>query len=273
MEPIIQWLGDRQAWMALAAVLLFGGAEVLAAAPGAVRRHGARWAGNLTLYLSGVAAALALTPALIVLRDGADRLAPFPHLSELGLPIWAQVFLAVLLIDLIAYLTHLLSHQAPPLWRLHRTHHADQVVDASTAVRHHPAEVLWVTALQLSLFAVLGLPWVAAVIYGIAMTGLQAAQHSTMRLPEPADRALRLVFVTPGMHRVHHSERLDEGNSNFGQLLSVWDRLFGTYVRRQSAERTEMTLGVEGFEPGAGVWRPLLEPLRSTQYKRAASGG
>ena len=117
-------------------------------------------------------------------------------------------------------------------------------------------------AVTLLVFAVLGVPLLVILAYGLITTLWQFVTHADVRLPEPIDRALRLVVVTPGMHRVHHSVRMDEGNSNFGMVLSIWDRLFSTYRRRPAAERAGMVLGVAGEDVAPTLAALLADPIR-----------
>lgn len=220
-----------------------------------------RWFAHAALFLIGFGLVFVAAPFIYKGADWVQGALHFPPLTGLGLPAWLLVLISFLLIDLLAYLTHALFHGAPWLWRLHRAHHSDAVMDASTGVRHHPVEALVSAAFQLTVFAILGVPLLVILAYGLITTLWQFVTHADVRLPEPIDRALRLVVVTPGMHRVHHSVRMDEGNSNFGMVLSVWDRLFGTYRRRPAAERAGMALGIEG-EGAPNLTALLADPLR-----------
>lgn len=226
------------------------------------RPRGRRWFANGTLFLIGFGLVFMASPLILMGAAWVQGALRFPPLIGLGLPAWLLVLVSFLLIDLLAYLSHALFHGAPWLWRLHRAHHSDVVMDASTGVRHHPAEALVSAALQVTIFAILGVPLLVILAYGLIATLWQFVTHADVRLPEPVDRALRLVVVTPGMHRVHHSLRMDEGNSNFGMVLSVWDRLFGTYRRRPMDERAGMALGVEGDAGAPKLAVLLADPLR-----------
>lgn len=221
-----------------------------------------RWVVNLLLFVVGFGAVALLAPWIQQLAVVVDRFIPFPPLVAMDLPVWLLVIVSFLLIDLLAYLSHLAFHAVPLLWRLHRTHHSDQLMDASTGVRHHPLEAIVGGVAQLCILAVLGVPLLVIMGYGVMVGIWQFVTHMDVALPEPIDRVARLVVVTPGMHRVHHSVRMDEGNSNFGMILSIWDRMFGTYRRRVANERPMMPIGVEGFTPGSGVLGSLQEPFR-----------
>lgn len=252
-------------WQLLLTALAFvalAGVETLFPLSIDQRPRARRWFANAALFLIGFGVVFLASPLMLQGAAWVRGVLHFPPLTGLGLPAWLLVVVSFLLIDLLAYLTHALFHGAPWLWRLHRAHHSDVVVDASTGVRHHPVESLVGAAIQLMIFSVLGVPLLVVLAYGLITTLWQFVTHADVRLPEPIDRALRLVVVTPGMHRVHHSVRMDEGNSNFGMVLSVWDRLFGTYRRRPAAERAGMALGVEGDVGGASLPALLADPLR-----------
>lgn len=245
------------------AVALFLFAALEGAIP--VRREGAdrarRWLVNLILYGLGFALAWAVSPAVMAMAGWVQKTLHFPPLVEMGLPNWLLVLITLLVVDFVAYLSHVAFHGLPILWRVHKVHHADPFMDSTTGVRHHPLEALISVALQLSLFAILGLPLLVVLAYGAFSGVWQFFAHSNIRLPEPLDRLMRLVLITPGMHRVHHSVRMEEGNSNFGMVLSVWDRLFGTYRRRPVSERAEMALGLDDPKTRGGLFAMLVLPF------------
>ena len=134
-------------------------------------------------------------------------------------------------LDFSAYVAHVLLHKVPFAWRFHRVHHSDEAVDVTTAFRQHPGETLWRVLWQLPAILLLGLPLSTVAVY-LALSAVNAQlEHANLRVPEPLDRLLRLLFVTPNMHKVHHSRLQPETDSNYANIFSVWDRLFGTYTR------------------------------------------
>jgi sterol desaturase/sphingolipid hydroxylase (fatty acid hydroxylase superfamily) len=185
-------------------------------------------------------------------------------LNAASMPGWAAIPLAVALLDLVIYLQHVLFHAVPALWRLHRMHHADLELDATTGVRFHPVEIVLSMVLKLAVVAALGTPAVAVLIFELLLNATSVFNHANVRIPARADRILRWMVVTPDMHRVHHSIETGETNSNFGFNLPWWDRLFGTYRAQPAAGHEAMTIGIAQFRDPSELRldRMLLQPLR-----------
>jgi sterol desaturase/sphingolipid hydroxylase (fatty acid hydroxylase superfamily) len=154
--------------------------------------------------------------------------------------------MAVVAMDFVIWLQHVMLHAVPILWRLHRVHHADLDFDLTTGTRFHPIEIAASTLLKFAAILVLGPPVLAVVLFEVLLNATSLFNHSNMRLPAALDRALRWIVVTPDMHRVHHSVEDDETNSNFGFNLPWWDRLFGTYRASPRGGHEAMTLGIHG---------------------------
>jgi sterol desaturase/sphingolipid hydroxylase (fatty acid hydroxylase superfamily) len=223
-----------------------------------------RWPGNLgVVALDAVLVRLvfpvtAVGLALVMEERG------WGLLNATGAPAWAAIPLAVVLLDLAIYLQHVLFHAVPPLWRLHRMHHADLELDATTGVRFHPVEIVLSMALKLAVVAALGAPAVAVLIFEMLLNATSVFNHANVGIPARADRILRWMVVTPDMHRVHHSVETGETNSNFGFNLPWWDRLFRTYRAQPAAGHEKMTIGIAQFRDPAELRldRMLLQPLR-----------
>ena len=159
--------------------------------------------------------------------------------------------------DFVIYLQHLLVHAAPTLWRLHRVHHADLDYDVTTGARFHPVEIILSMLIKFATIAVLGPPVVAVVIFEVLLNALAMFNHGNVRLPLALDRVLRFIIVTPDMHRVHHSVEDNEANSNFGFNLSLWDRIFGTYIDQPRDGHESMTIGIHHYHDLKQVaWLP-----------------
>jgi sterol desaturase/sphingolipid hydroxylase (fatty acid hydroxylase superfamily) len=186
-------------------------------------------------------------------------------LNHFQAPFWAAVPLAVIAMDFVIWLQHVVVHAVPVLWRLHRVHHADPDYDLTTGARFHPIEIVLSMLIKIATIAVLGPPVLAVLIFEVVLNAAAMFNHGNIRLPVPLDRVLRRVIVTPDMHRVHHSVEEDETNSNFGFNLPWWDRLFGTYREQARAGQLGMTIGLRGHTDPREVARldgMLLMPFR-----------
>jgi sterol desaturase/sphingolipid hydroxylase (fatty acid hydroxylase superfamily) len=210
-------------------------------------RRPARWFSNLGLVALDTLAVRFLVPlgAVGVAVLAAER--GWGLFNNVALPGWLAVALSVVALDLAIYLQHLMFHAVPLLWRLHMVHHADLDFDATTGVRFHTLEVLLSLLIKMATVVLLGAPALGVVAFEVLLNATSLFNHGNVRLPAGLDRVLRLVVVTPEMHRVHHSVHPRETNSNFGFNLPWWDYLFGTY-RAQPADGHEgMTVGLSQF--------------------------
>lgn len=223
-----------------------------------------RWTNNLALVVLDT---LILRLAFPVLAVGLALTAGergWGLLNAVAAPAWLAVPAAIVLLDLAIYLQHVLFHAVPALWRLHRMHHADLEFDVTTGLRFHPVEIVLSMAIKLAVVAALGAPAVAVLLFEVLLNATAMFNHANVRLPARLDRVLRLIVVTPDMHRVHHSVIPAETNSNFGFNLPWWDRLLGTYRAAPAAGHTGMTIGLRAFRDRRELWldRMLLQPLR-----------
>jgi sterol desaturase/sphingolipid hydroxylase (fatty acid hydroxylase superfamily) len=184
-------------------------------------------------------------------------------LAGSALPGVPKIVIGVLLVDAIQYLLHRASHAIPLLWRMHQVHHADTAFDVTTSVRHHPLEVVALAALTLMLCAALGMPLVSLLFYAVLQLVHTAFCHANVEIPLHWDRRLRRVMVTPDMHRVHHSERMDEGNSNFAMVFPWWNHLMGTYCAQPALGHEDMVLGLAHDNDARpdGFLRALSQPF------------
>ena len=162
-------------------------------------------------------------------------------------PLWLAVLLSVAAMDFFIWLQHVMVHAIPVLWRLHRVHHADLDFDVTTGARFHTLEILLSMLIKFAVIMLLGPPVVAIVIFEVVLNATAMFNHSNVRIPPHLDSLLRLLVVTPDMHRVHHSVADDETNSNFGFNLPWWDRLFGTYRAQPRGGHETMTIGIHTF--------------------------
>lgn len=179
-------------------------------------------------------------------------------------PGWVVVLVSIVVLDLVIYLQHVMFHAVPALWRLHRMHHADLEFDVTTGLRFHPIEILLSMVIKLAVVMALGPPAVAVLIFEVLLNATAMFNHSNVRFPTFVDRVLRLIVVTPDMHRVHHSTRPEETNSNFGFNLPWWDWLLGTYKAQPKAGHEGMSIGIEQFRTTRDLWidRMLIQPVK-----------
>ena len=182
-------------------------------------------------------------------------------LNQLGWGPLAKVLVSVVLLDLIFFGNHWVNHHVPLLWRFHRAHHSDLDLDVSTGLRFHLGEVLVSTAVKGVSIAALGVPPLGFIISEMALLAAAQFQHSNLSLPKYLETPIRMFLVTPYMHWIHHSRRPREHNSNFGTMLSAWDRLFGTYF--MDIRREEIKLGLDEYSSldRVGILRFYLMPL------------
>lgn len=221
-----------------------------------------RWANNLGLVIFNsfilrlIFPAAAVGVAVFAAEQGWGLLNYF----EIAFPL--AVLLSVVAMDFIIYLQHVLVHAVPALWRLHRVHHADLDFDVTTGARFHTIEIILSMLIKFATIVVLGPPVVAVVIFEVVLNAMAMFNHSNVRLPLGLDRVLRLIVVTPDMHRVHHSTEDNEANSNFGFNLSLWDHLFGTYIAQPRAGHEGMTIGIHTYrDPKQVSWLPGMLAL------------
>ena len=210
-------------------------------------RRAQRWPHNLSLVGIGTLSVRAVAPAGLV---GAALLAETRHWGVcrvLDVPPVVAWTGSVLALDLAIYAQHVAMHKVPWLWRLHRVHHADVDVDVTTGVRFHPLEFLLSLGLKAGTVIAIGAPAGAVVLFEVLLNASSMFNHANLRLPAAADRVIRLLVVTPDMHRVHHSMDRQEADHNYGFNVPWWDRLFGTYRREPLHPHESMPLGVASF--------------------------
>jgi sterol desaturase/sphingolipid hydroxylase (fatty acid hydroxylase superfamily) len=180
-----------------------------------------------------------------------------------------------LLLDLMRYAIHRCEHAVPLFWRFHALHHSDPDVDVTTSVRHHPVEYVLASAVYWLAVMVLDVPAVVVLSHSLAVFGTTAIQHGNIRLPSGLERWLQSVLVTPDMHRIHHSVVFEQANSNYGAVLSIWDRLFGSLTRLTRREHERIVFGVSELPPRECL-KPsamLLTPWRLARAARATARG
>jgi len=206
-----------------------------------------RWTSNLGIVALNSGLLRLLFPAAAVGVAVFAQQRGWGLLNYAEVPSWFAVVAGVVALDLAIYLQHVMFHAVPVLWRLHRMHHADLDFDVTTGARFHPIEIILSMLMKFGTIAALGPPALAVIVFEVLLNATSMFNHSNVRVPLGLDRLLRLVVVTPDMHRVHHSIEDEETNSNFGFNLPWWDRLLGTYRDQPRAGHTAMTIGIRGF--------------------------
>jgi sterol desaturase/sphingolipid hydroxylase (fatty acid hydroxylase superfamily) len=227
------------------------------------------------LALTGITFALnAVLTAFLVMVLARLEARDLGLLRALALPAWATLATAIAALDLATWLCHYAMHRVPLFWRFHRVHHADPLVDVTTSIRQHPGETV-LRALFLAAFAVpLGVGSVAFALYRTLGVTNALLEHANLRVPRRLDSWLSLLVVTPNAHKVHHSRRAVQTDTNFGNLLSLFDRGFGLFT--PSAQGIAVECGLDGFDdPAHQTLAALLRaPLRMrAREPRAAEPG
>jgi sterol desaturase/sphingolipid hydroxylase (fatty acid hydroxylase superfamily) len=221
--------------------------EVVAPRRARLHSHSVRWTANLGLVVLNTVLVRLLFPFAAVAFATLAAQRGWGLLNNLDLPQWLALLLAVAAMDFAIWLQHVMVHAVPVLWRLHQVHHADPDYDVTTGARFHPLEIILSMLIKFSVIAVLGAPAAAVLVFEVLLNATAMFNHGNVKLPAGVDAPLRLLLVTPDMHRVHHSTDNAEANSNFGFNLSLWDRLFGTYRPTARLTQESMQIGVAGL--------------------------
>jgi sterol desaturase/sphingolipid hydroxylase (fatty acid hydroxylase superfamily) len=210
-----------------------------------------RWVTNLSIVVLGAVTIRLLFGAGAVggALMAADR--GWGLLNQIHWPMWVEVLIAVVLLDLVLYFQHVMFHAVPLFWRFHMMHHADLDCDVTTGLRFHPIEVAFSMVIKLATVAFLGPSLTAVVMFEVLLNATSMFNHSNIRMSPSVDGTLRWLVVTPDMHRIHHSMVPRETNTNFGFNLPWWDRLLGTYRAQPDAGHDNMALGLEQYRDPA----------------------
>ncbi len=232
-----------------------------------------RWGGNLGIVVLNTITVRLLFPILAVGAAVWAEQKGWGLFNLLALPGWLEVAAAAALLDMVVYWQHRLFHVIPLLWRMHRMHHADLDFDVTTALRFHPFEIVLSMLIKLVAVLVLGPAALAVLIFEVLLNGTAMFNHGNVRLSLGLDRWLRLLVVTPDMHRVHHSIDGREYNSNFGFNLPWWDHLFGSYRDQPAAGHAGMRIGLRAYSGKicANLIWMLVLPFRPLQVESQRS--
>jgi sterol desaturase/sphingolipid hydroxylase (fatty acid hydroxylase superfamily) len=215
------------------------------------------FASNWILASIAATAALAWRPAGLMARS--------------GWPLWAATIAGIVVLDFsIGYLSHRAMHMWGPMWRFHQIHHNDPFVDVTTTYRTHPVETAWRFLFSIVPVWLLGIPAQAVVIQRLLQATNGILEHANIRLAPALDRVLSLVFVTPNVHKMHHSRRIDETNSNYANLTTIYDRLLGTFTPAERA--ATVVYGLDDTDPAVAASFPRLMalPFRRDEHAPAS---
>lgn len=223
-----------------------------------------RWPSNIGISLLNQVVIRLCLPATAIALAMLGEQQGWGLFSQLTLAPWVELLAAVLILDLVIYWQHRLYHMVPVLWRFHRMHHADVEFDVSTGIRFHPLSVLLSAAIKLGTIFLIGPAPLAVLIFEVLLNATSLFNHSNLGIPRGVDRILRLLVVTPDMHRVHHSSAPDETNRNFGFNFPWWDRMFRSYRAQPAQGHQHMEVGLATFrqEPESRLDRMLTQPFR-----------
>lgn len=233
-----------------------------------------RWSNNLGVVVIDTILVRLTFPILAVQLAAMSETQGWGLFNIIEAPAWIVFLVSLLVLDLAIYLQHVMFHAVPALWRLHRMHHSDLEFDVSTGLRFHPVEILVSMGIKLAVVAALGPPALAVLVFEVLLNATSMFNHSNIRIPMRFDRLLRLVLVTPDMHRVHHSIHPSETNSNFGFTLPWWDRLLGTYKAQPRDDHESMVIGIDQFRTlrDLRLDQLLIQPLRGRASRYPIDG-
>ncbi len=220
-----------------------------------------RWFTNIAIVVADTLTLRLLFPILAVGVAGIATAKGWGLFALVDLPFWFEVVVSAILLDLAIYGQHVASHKVPMLWLVHRMHHADRDIDVTTGARFHPVEIVLSMLYKFVVIILLGAPALAVFIFEVLLNGSAMFNHANWRMPLGLDKIVRTVFVTPDMHRVHHSIHQRETDSNYGFNLSIWDRMFGTYIEQPQDGHDAMTIGLKPYQdskPSNFLWCLLL---------------
>jgi len=218
---------------------------------------------NLLLFVFNTVLMRLLIPLTLVSIAVWSQQQEFGLFNRVSVPQWLSILLCVLALDMAIYWQHVATHKLPILWRMHKVHHADTEMDVTTAVRFHPFELILSIVYKGACLLVLGAPILAVLIFELLLFIGPAFNHSNLTLPVWLDKLLRYVIATPDTHRAHHSQIIEEQNTNYGFFIIWWDKMFGTYTEVPKEGHLKMAIGLKSpVEDFRRVDQMLLAPFR-----------
>lgn len=232
---------------------------------------GGRWFTNISLVIVDTLALRLIMPILAVGMADYAAGQGWGLLALVDFSLWIEIIIAFLLLDMLIYAQHIAFHKIPVLWRFHKVHHADRDLDVTSGARFHPLEAVFSMAYKLLCIALIGPAAFAVFLFEVVLNAAAMFNHANVRLPLGIDRVLRLFIVTPDMHRVHHSVIERETNSNYSFFLTVWDRIFKTYIAQPEKGHESMTVGLSEYQdskPANLIWSLLVPFSRNKDVNK-----
>jgi len=225
-----------------------------------------RWVNNLAVTLFNSALIYLIFSSMIFSTVAFVQSNKVGVLNLVQAPTWLKILTTVVFMDFMLYVWHLLNHEVPFLWRFHRVHHSDLNMDVSTATRFHIGELAISAIIKTALIFFLGASALGVLIFESAVVLNVQFHHSSLRVPRWFEAVYWALIVPPSMHRIHHSVVINERDTNYGALFSLWDRVLGTLMTRVEQDRIRIGMGAYR-KPGALnfhnlLWMPFTKAVR-----------
>jgi len=229
-----------------------------------------RWFSNLAIVFISPPLVRLVLPMLPVGMAVLAKERGWGLFNNFSVPYWLAVAMGAMALDCVIYFQHVMVHAVPLLWRVHSMHHTDMDLDVTSGLRFHPIEIIISMVIKLAAVVVIGAPALAVILFEVLLNGTAMFNHGNIYVPLGIDGVLRLLVVTPDMHRVHHSVIGGESNKNFGFNLPWWDRIFGTYRDQPEAGHEGMTIGLTRFQDAKhlALHRMLAHPFIYSKDKK-----
>lgn len=224
-----------------------------------------RWSANFGLIILGQVLAQLILPFTTISLAYWAETNQYGVFHSLDLSKALETIVSIFILDLAIYLQHLVFHKVPIFWRLHRVHHSDKRLDASSAVRFHPIEIILSLGIKFALIIAFGFSAESILYFEIILSSMAIFNHSNFYIPKNIEVIIEKIFVTPDFHRIHHSVNRHETNSNYGFNLSIWDRLFKTMSKMSFEENEKINIGLNEYqdEKKLGFFHLLIQPFKS----------
>jgi sterol desaturase/sphingolipid hydroxylase (fatty acid hydroxylase superfamily) len=256
----IEHQAELRMYSFVALILMFAGLELIWPRRAADEHSKFRRLNNILLMAANFLAVYLLVPLATFEAALLTAEREIGLLNIISLPLFLNVLLTIIIFDFLIYIQHVVFHKAPYLWRVHRVHHTDLEFDVTTAIRFHPIEIVLSLFYKLLLVYLIGPVAFAIILYEILLNAAALFNHSNILLNAKLDNYLRMAVVTPDMHRIHHSVVREETDSNYGNIFSIWDRVFNTYRALPEAGYDAMVIGLDKFrDSSSGQLLQLLK--------------